>query len=390
MNDELTLPASQLSDPPAEAVTPDSTMVTLTVRGLSVSVHYLHLAPTDDAAPILLLLHGHSPAALEFSDLLPQLYEADGFEVFAFDQPNNGLSGDLAVADVRAQYKDHPGFECLYFLRDLIDAFVAVVIAPGQTGRKVVVAGGSLGGNLSLLVAERQPKYEWLERVVAWSPGSSWKEDAIKWIGAQVAYGRANATWTQDAFARGTYIDPVASVVGIKIYPPQPYYWYFDCWGEERVETGGQCIKKGGGACDQCKNKPLLGYPEDDHYPGMGSNKELAIERGFRAMMEGFTECRARWQWETNAEQVAFSHWGNDGGRPRYAALACDVDFLAGTCDDRAPSDLFHSTQSLYAAARSALAGTGLRLRARWLEETGHAIAHERPYALTQILARQL
>src|SRR5687768_1403284 len=187
--------------------------VDLDVNGIPSRTHYL-FQPGPDTAPVILLLHGHGSSTREFDDLLPEL-EGKAV-VYAFDQPSCGNSSEADRQRILKVYGAVPGFrnyEGLFYLRDLVNEFALAVIRPreqGKTNRRVRVAGGSLGGNLTLLVAEkRKPKYPWLEAAYCWSPGSSWAPDFKQSLGAQVARGRAKQAWTQvdvDAFLRTTYV----------------------------------------------------------------------------------------------------------------------------------------------------------------------------------------
>ncbi len=374
-----------LAEEDVDPVGVDEADAQLAVAGLQLHVHHAHVASSRPNAPVLLLLHGHSSSIHEFDDLYAHL--APHFEVFSFDQPNNGASCDVEVPAVIAAYDDDRwrGFEGLFFLRDTIDAFARAVVAPAANGRPVIVAGGSLGGNLGLFVAEAATTYDWLERVVVWSPGSAWKEGGDKPIGAGVARTRANANWTRDALLQIVYCQPTVPLPGSR---PQPWFWWWDCWGEPQ----GPCVRKGGGACPRCQQQPKLDFPASG-YPGMGARKVAAIEHAFaasKANLDGRAANRGFWHWEIAAEEVEFSHWKVYGGKPRYASIGCDVDFLAGMEDCHAPADLYDATRALCEATIAALQDTDLAVRGRWLEQTGHSIHNERPTALTKILMSEL
>ena len=218
-----------------------TSQIQLSVRSLRPRIHYIH-QPGPPGAPVLLLLHGHSSCVLECTDLLPHL--AGQAEVFAFDQPCCGESSDVKRADVLQEYGDWAPYSALYFLRDLTDRFVRDVVVPKVGGRKVRVAGGSLGGNLALLLAERRPRYAWLERAFAWSPGSAWAPGIDRSQGARVARQRAAQDWSDKGalrtflhitFCQKALPPPLSSY-------PQPWYWYYDCWGEPRGE--GECTDR--------------------------------------------------------------------------------------------------------------------------------------------------
>lgn len=372
---EQILAAGALGEAPIHPAPLDEHQVPLRVKGKALQLHFIHLPADRAGAPVLLLLHGHSSSIREFDDLYAHL--APHFEVFAFDQPNCGRSSDLAVGEVTATYRGaHPGLEVIHFLREVTQAFVEQVVLPRTGQRPVIVAGGSLGGNLGLFLAEARPRPRWLERVVVWSPASVWKHTWEKTIGARILHHRARKTWTRDAFLKAVFCDRLTP-----IHPPQPAYWYWDCWGHEAAECNG----KGSGSCRLCVARPALDFPTHV-YPLMGRRKVEAIERGYGTVKREFTPARAAWHWEVAAAQVGFSHFD----RLAYAQIGCDVDFVAGVEDRHSVADIFGGTRELFRAAARSLRDTGLKIRGRWLEQTGHSVHHERPTALTKILLGEL
>ncbi len=372
---ELILPAAALAEQPIHPAPLVEEDVALEVAGLPLRLHTAHLASTRPDAPVLVLLHGHSSSIREFDDLYPHL--APHFEVFSFDQPNNGASSDVPLKTVLEAYRrGHARFEGLNFLRDTIEAFVTRVVLPRAKGRPVVLAGGSLGGNLGLFVAESRPRLEWLKRVVVWSPASAWKRTWEKPIGALLVHRRARRVWRRDEFLKAVFSERITPFT-----PPQPSYWYWDCWGHGT----GDCSGEGRGACSLCTSRPALDFP-CDIYPAMGRLKVQAIERGFGKVKREFTPARAAWHWEIAAEEIDFSHWSGDA----YQRIQCDVDFVAGTEDRLPPADLFNATRDLFRATVKALKSRGLTIRGRWLEQTGHSVHNERPTALTKILLGEL
>ncbi len=364
---------------------------TLTVRSLQVKLHYHHLPCASPTAPVLLLLHGHSSCVHEFDDLFQHL--EGKAEVFTFDQPCCGESGDLARSDVLQAYADWEPYGALYFLRDLTAEFVKRVVRPRIGKRRVRVAGGSLGGNLTLLLAERRPRYSWLERAFLWSPGSAWAPSLGQSEAGRVARERAKNDWSRPGelrrflsitFCQRTLPPPLSSF-------PQPWYWYYDCWGES-----GECTGKGQGGCARCAGKkPKLQYDgavlgSADNYPGMGAKKVKAIEGALASMARNLTAARAAWHWQIAAEQVELSHLQVlEGGRTRLADLQCDTCFMAGEEDRHYPAQLFQDTQKLYQVALDEHRGAakGPWIDSCWFPRAGHSIHNERPADVAQVLA---
>ena len=335
-----------------------------------------HTGPDPDAAPHVLLIHGHSSRMGEFDDLVPHL--AAFAHIYMFDQPCCGASSDVSVSQVRAKYKPSGRPPALYYLRELSAEFVNQVVAPLlPAGARLRVAGGSLGGNLSLMLTERG--YTWLKDAVVWSPGSAWAGDVYQAAGAGVALGRAKERWgaRRDEFLKGTYCEDVVFLLpGAR---PQPWYWYWDGWG--------------GGSLDR---RPVLETKDGtlrcdgQNYPLMTQRKASAIEASFAEIEHDYNAKRAAWHWELAGEQLGFSHRASIKLRsgpvvPRIALIKKSTRFMAGEHDDHAPANLHDYTKELYEdAARSVSAP----LRVAWESVTGsgHSIHNERPDHLAKIL----
>lgn len=362
----------------------------MTVSGVAVTINYAGVVDValNPKRPTLVLLHGHSSSLNEHDDVLPFL--TPHANVFTFDQPNCGKSSDVPVSKLMAKYGKGATrhFEALYFLRDVIDAFVRGVVLPKIATPTVTIAGGSLGGNLSLLIAERQPRYGWLGKAAAWSPGSGWAASLEKSIGSGPARERAKADWKdkRDEFLRMTFVDltvphVAATLVGKTAFP-QPWYWFWDCW--DAPSTHDPFTPPA--SCAKCVAKPSIKNPDgslfaqtDDSYPKMSQRKADAIQASFLALYHAFTPPRASWHWELAAEQVEFSHRQLvqvDGARkPRCAFITVPMLLLAGEEDRFWPAGLHDETRNTYLTAKQHGAPVD------WLsvQKSGHSIHNERP-----------
>lgn len=136
----------------------------------------------------LLLIHGHTSRIEEYDGLVPRL--AEHLRVLVVDLPGSG-------------YSDKP--ERPYSLRFYEDILVEFVDALGI--ERLFVAGGSMGGNLTLRLGHRFP--ERFERLAPWAPGSAWT-------------------------ARPLAASVMRRVSGYPLFWPivkvQSRYWYSDDW----------------------------------------------------------------------------------------------------------------------------------------------------------------
>ena len=112
-----------------------------------------------DSEPPLLLLHGLASRIEEYEELIEHLGARR--RILVLDLPGNG-------------YSDKP--DRAYSLALLEDAALALLDHLGI--ERATGAGGSLGGNLTLRLAKRQP--ERFEKLAAWGPAGAW-EPAQLW-----------------------------------------------------------------------------------------------------------------------------------------------------------------------------------------------------------------
>jgi len=115
-------------------------------------------------APVgtVLLVHGHTSRIEEYEGLVAPL--AEHLRVLVVDLPGSG-------------YSDKPEREySLTFYEDVLIAFLDTL----GVGR-LYVAGGSMGGNLTLRLGHRFP--ERFERLAPWAPGSTWEaQPTLAWL----------------------------------------------------------------------------------------------------------------------------------------------------------------------------------------------------------------
>lgn len=150
-------------------------------------LRYVDVGPTATPQPAhtLLLVHGHASRIEEYDDLVPHL--ARTHRVLVPDLPGCG-------------YSDKP--KGPYSLRLYEDALLGFLDAL-RIGR-AYVAGGSLGGNLTLRLGHREP--DRFPRLAAWAPAGAWRP--VRWLAdLGAALGRAAGralfwpfVWVQSRF----------------------------------------------------------------------------------------------------------------------------------------------------------------------------------------------
>jgi pimeloyl-ACP methyl ester carboxylesterase len=154
-----------------------------------VTVHGMRLryvdvpARTESDAPPLLLVHGHSSRLEEYEALVDHL--AARRRVLVPDLPGSG-------------YSDKPDRE--YTLRFLEDTLLGFLDAAKVD--RVDLGGGSLGGNVVLRLAHREP--ERFPKIAAWAPAGAW-EPSPGWqrfarFAARLQWAFFPCLWIQSRF----------------------------------------------------------------------------------------------------------------------------------------------------------------------------------------------
>lgn len=345
------------------------------LRQIACQLEYQIYRAPSASAPHLLLLHGHSSSLGEFDKLLPFL--APHAHLYLVDLPSCGGSTDVDADRVRSAFGKYPSLE---YLRDVVAEFVRLVVMPRLPGPKSLrVAGGSLGGNLTLWLAT-QP-YSWLKDALVWSPGSAWKGDLFQVLGASTALHRAKENWAgrRNEFLRGAFVENVVDVLGIPgLTRPQPWYWFYDKWGGGEINYV-PVLRTLDGTLNE---KP-------DRYPKMSFRKATEISNSFRHAETRYTAKRAAWHWQVAGDQLAFSHRETvrvgTRSAPRIAGLRCDTKFMAGVFDNSAPADLYNYTWQLYRDAENFAPST---LSVAWeaVPGSGHSVHSEKPAFLAERL----
>ena len=150
-----------------------------------VRIRYIDVGPTDPSVEsngTLLLIHGLSSRLEEYDEIVPALSRRH--RVLVPDLPGSG-------------YSDKP--DCAYTLASCEDSLLGFLDAVGVG--EAHVAGGSLGGNLALRLAHREPGR--FPKIVAWAPAGAWEPSRALGFALRTMKSRAMfwpSIWVQSRF----------------------------------------------------------------------------------------------------------------------------------------------------------------------------------------------
>ena len=171
----------------------------LEVGGLRLRYIDVPALQSSEERGVVLLIHGHSSRLEEYEELVPVF--ARRHRVIVPDLPGSG-------------YSDKP--DRRYTLAFLEDSLLGLLDALGV--RACHVGGGSLGGNLTLRLAHRQP--ERFLRLVPWAPAGGWEP---------------LPAWRADLY-RLFQREPLFELLFWPMLRLQSRYWYEPSWaGRERA-----------------------------------------------------------------------------------------------------------------------------------------------------------
>ncbi len=320
----------------------------VTVGEDTLGVRYTISGRTDGLAPIVLLVHGHSSRLEEHDGLAAALSTARGpdgqpkYCIVSPDLPGCGYSERIDHETLAPP--DAPGAPALAFLEDFLEAFVDTLTREmGAPNRVACVAGGSLGGNLVLRLAER--RVPWAARFAAWSPASVWRSlhgDLIKGIG--VSHTRDNMWASESSGSRRNYFREVFATPICLTGRTQPEMWYRDGFG--------------------CRPRHITG--------AIWERREI-YDRSYR-----------RWHWRLAHEQLVFSHVEVTDGAAPWEHIRGPLLLVAGAQDNFSWTHIHDRTRDL----ADLLASRGVPGICLLLGETGHSVHDERPRLLAGALDR--
>lgn len=321
-----------------------------------VDVRYLLEGPRN--APVVVLLHGHSSKAEELESVIGHL--AEKYRVLVPDLPGGSgfTRGDLPPAPRFRSYR-RAG---LNYLCDFVIALVRRLRDQGElpaASKKIHFAGGSLGGNLSILLNARAKVIGGAGRFAAWSPGSAWfypqdssADPANAWM--FLGWGVAKDAMSRDPEARRangwrSYLKRLTEPTklgAITLVEAQPEHWYWAGWYPDlREKMFGECYQ---------------------------SRREI-FRDDFRIM-----------HWQLAWEQMQFSHHGIVGEDVvPWKAYREPLLLMAGCRDNLFPERMATATHDLAMTMRA----DGMKnVKWRGFCDAGHSLHNERPAELARVL----
>ncbi len=319
---------------------------------------------------VVIFLHGNASSAEEASSLAPRIFEEANrrgreLTVLSLDLPGYGYGTTLDTSRFTNLPLDTvPNtYEGLGLLEAALDGLVMALDReqPGFKERIVGVIGGSLGGNLGLRLAGRDPgglSYPWNRNIVSWSPASVWPsfaDDCDDRLGTDGCFTAGLvADYAQRKLAVATTHDNVS----------------------DRFHEGKRRNFYSGMKTQRDSQFSIAGKWYRDGF----ACKDAYIEDGKWLTGEYFSEGYSPWHWRIVNEQLVFSQW--DAPRPlmqRHRSYP-KLLLIVGEDDNAKPEYLYDN------AVRLGGAMTRNYGRTIDLAETGHSAHAERPV----FLARQI
>ena len=290
---------------------------------------------------ILMFVHGHSSRLEEVESLLDPLLRR-GFTVVAMDLPSSGYSqmvdhSLILDGSPQSQPESEPSqFPVLDFMDSFLIEFVRALsglVGRDVSGQITAVIGGSLGGNMALRLAGKNPlQHPFVANVVPWSAASVWTSVAgtLREVGAEKAAQRA---WDaeSDAQRRQYFYDVFEFSARLLFVRPQPEYWYRD--------------------------------------DGWEPCKSLHIKSARADRQEVYNDTFRRWHWRVAMDQLYFSH----RTQRRSRAILSRTLLVAGAGDNYEWSNIHDATRELGVEMLNAPG------RLMSVDRTGHSIHVERP-----------
>jgi pimeloyl-ACP methyl ester carboxylesterase len=333
-----------------------------------------------DGNKIIIYIHGGGSRAEEAVDMASWLivqghYVAhEEYTVISFDLPNSAYASSFDIGKV-VGYKgtgnkkvanyDHQQREILTFEQYYIIEFIEALDQHlgNIKDRIVAVMGGSLGGNMSLLMtdwyAKDSQKYSYLQTIVAWSATATapakylgipaadiggyvvGQDKQIKNVSPHETPGDHD---TEVQYIHNMYVNPlIPAPKGSPLYlPPQPIMWY-----------------RGNEDWQICKNESIA-RSRFDRYEIYSTNART-------------------WTIAIDLEQISFSFQDDQPCLRVDPTPTSNLLLLAGDNDNFSPNAIYNSTIEVARSIRSSARG-----KAEFWLDTGHSFHNERPHLFAE------
>jgi pimeloyl-ACP methyl ester carboxylesterase len=299
------------------------------------------------------------------------------YTVISFDMPNSAYGDAFDPAKVYGSTYHPSMFHILNFEEQYVINFIeALDQKVGNVKNRVAaVIGGSLGGNMSLLLArESKLVHPYLKTIVAWSPTSMLPGHGNLGNGLIFSEATGNpvvnplfggndtaALWgpeepnTRGAYFHTVYFEMISPLANI---PPDPKMWFRDGWYNQDRSV-------------DCKAS-VIAQSRFDRY-------------------EVYSSKLRRWTTAIDTEQAMYSFQDEDGPGygPRYQSISSRLLLVAGEKDcyrngcigsSDPRSALLADTLDIYGYTHDVASQMrGAPGRTLFINNTGHSIHDERP-----------
>lgn len=312
---------------------------------------------------VVLYIHGHSSRAEEASSLavaLNQEAERRGRQLIllSMDLPGCGYSTHLTPESVGDLRRGDGSDNSVAFCEETIVALVAHL---NLERRLVGVIGGSLGGNLTLRLAEHRVDQgrDWPRYFVAWDPGSVWPSFATM---PDPIPGRA-LNHAQDAAGQVEETDDARA----------DYFF--------RVFTADYLVKIGDDPI------PKVVQADEWYRKDWTPCRTVEILSAVLDRYEVYDASFRRWHWTLAVEQLAGSHIEPRKTNPPvpkpYLTITGPLLLLNGALDNPDYAEIASNTRKLGELLADTPGAYGAHQQ---LARTGHSIHAERPVLLARLI----